>query len=221
MSKREQLEKVAAVFDVWAESGRAEGMESGHLSSARQAYERLGVVAGHRYLDIGCGNGYTVRWAADVDPSVQAYGLDLSEKMVERARLQSESQPNARFIHAPFPLPILKAESFDAIFSMEVFYYLPELQWALVSVLRLLRPGGLFACIVDFYAENEASHKWPSDLGVQMNLLSESQWRDAMTDVGFEVVEQCRLVPDASDTADSWKHTTGSLLTLGRRPLDS
>jgi len=108
MDEREQLEKVATLFDAWAQSGRAEGMERGHVPTARQAYERLGVGPGHRYLDIGCGNGYTVRWAAAEDQTVEAYGLDLSEKMVERARAQSTDLPNTRFIHSQFPLPILK-----------------------------------------------------------------------------------------------------------------
>lgn len=206
------IEQVRELFDSWAEAGRAEGMERGHSPTARQAFDRLGVGEGTRYLDIGCGNGYTVRWAAELGAT--AVGIDVSGKMIARARAQSPE--GTRFIHAPFPLPLLKARSFDAIFSMEVFYYLPDLPWALVSVGRLLTPGGLFACVVDYYEENEASHSWPQDVGVAMQRLSERGWRDAMEEVGLEVVEQTRLVdPSASEP---WKRTEGSLLTLARRP---
>jgi len=104
---------------------------------------------------------------------------------------------------------------------MEVFYYLPELQWALVSVIRLLKPGGMFACVVDYYDENDASHSWPEDVGVQMNLLSAEAWREAMLDVGFELVEQTRLLPPADESAPDWKHQQGTLMTLVRRPLES
>lgn len=213
-----QVDQVRELFDRWADAGRAEGMERGHTPTARQAFDRLRVSPGQHYLDIGCGNGYTVRWAADIDPTVHAVGLDVSAKMVERAR-ELSPQPNTRFIHAPFPLPLLKAKAFAAIFSMEVFYYLPDLTWGVLSAARLLEVGGRFACVVDYYEENEASHSWPEDVGVEMKLLSEKGWRDVMEEVGLEVLEQARLKTPLADGAEpSWKQEVGSLLTLARRP---
>ncbi|HJK89103.1 MAG TPA: methyltransferase domain-containing protein [Polyangiaceae bacterium LLY-WYZ-15_(1-7)] len=217
-SEEQQVESVRDLFDAWARKGRDEGMEEGHGFAAREAFRRLGVAPGQHYLDVGCGNGYSVRWAADVDPSVSAVGLDVSPEMIAKARAKTP-QPNARFIHAPFPLPLLKAKTFHAIFSMEVFYYLPDLTWGILSAARLLVPGGLFACVVDYYEENAASHGWPEDVGVAMHRLSEAGWRAAMEEVGLEVVEQARLRPPlAEGEAPSWKQTEGSLLTLARRP---
>lgn len=211
-------DRVSALFDTWAEAGRAEGMEHSHGFAAREAFDRLGLSAGDRYLDVGCGNGYSVRWAADVDPSIQAFGIDVSVKMVERARAQSP-QPNARFIHAPFPLPMLKAKSFAAVFSMETFYYLPDLTWGLVSVGRLLEPGGRFACVVDYYEENTASHAWPESVGVAMQLRSAAGWRQAMEEVGLEVLDQTRIRRPLRDgEAPGWPQTEGSLFTLAARP---
>jgi ubiquinone/menaquinone biosynthesis C-methylase UbiE len=221
MNSEEQVQKVQALFDDWAERGRGDGMEKGHTPTARQAFDRLEVSPDDHYLDIGCGNGYTVRWAAQLDPTVQAVGIDVSEKMIQQARTLSTELPNTRFIHAPFPLPMLKARAFDAIFSMEVFYYLPNLDWGLLSVGRLLKPGGQFACVVDYYEENEASHRWPEDLDLTLNLLSAAGWREAMEEMGFEVLEQCRLHPPLAEGEEpTWKHTVGSLMTLVRRPLD-
>lgn len=209
---------VQVLFDTWADAGRAEGMEAGHTPTARQAFERLQLGPQSSYLDIGCGNGYSVRWAAEQSPEIKATGLDLSAQMIGRARAQSHALPNTRFIHAPFPLAMLKDEAFDAIFSMEVFYYLPDLNVALREVRRLLKPGGRFVCIVDFYEENSASHSWPEDVGVPMNLLPESMWRAAMTYAGLEVLEQTRLRhPLAEGDAPSWKQDEGSLMTLARR----
>ena len=219
MKDEEQLGKVAEIFDDWAARGRGDGMEKGHTPTARQAFELLNVQPDQHYLDIGCGNGYTVRWAADVDPSVQALGLDVSDGMVRRARELSENYDNTRYINAPFPLPLLKAKTFDAIFSMEVFYYLPDLPWGIISAARLLKPGGLFACTVDFYEENEASHGWPEKMGIPLTLLSEAGWRDVMTEVGLEVVDQKRLFPPLAEGQEpDWKHKEGSLMTLARRP---
>ena len=210
---------VQRLFDAWADDGRAEGMEQGHTPNARTAFDRLEIGPGVSYLDIGCGNGYTVRWAAQIDPSVRATGLDLSPRMIDRARDQSAHHRNTRFIHAPFPLPMLRDEAFDAIFSMEVFYYLPDLSAALREVRRLLRPGGRFVCVVDFYEENPASHSWPEDVGVPMNLLPEGMWRAAMTYAGLEVLEQTQLRPPGAVVEEgSTTQTMGSLMTLVRRP---
>lgn len=214
---RAHIDKVAAVFDTWADAGRAEGMERGHEPTARPAFSRLQVGSGSRYLDIGCGNGYTVRWAAAAGAS--ASGIDASPKMIERARAQSGD--TARFDVAQFPnhgLAALAADSLDAIFSMEVFYYLPDVNDALREVARLLGPGGRFMCVVDFYEENTASHGWPQDLGVPMHLLSAPGWSAAFESAGLVVEDQGRLRA-ATGPADEpgWKQEQGSLFTLGRK----
>ncbi|NOY92877.1 MAG: class I SAM-dependent methyltransferase [Deltaproteobacteria bacterium] len=211
-------ELVRALFDEWALSGRSEVMQRGHEATARQACARFRLGANQRYLDIGCGNGYSVRWAADLDASLEAVGLDVSGEMIALARKRSSEQPNARFIQAPFPLPELRSGAFDAIFSMEVFYYLPDLAAGLADVRRLLKPGGRFACVVDYFEENAASHGWPEMVGVPMNLLSEAQWRDAVEAAGLDVLEQTRLYPPAELEVEDWKREVGSLLTLARRP---
>jgi ubiquinone/menaquinone biosynthesis C-methylase UbiE len=212
------VEKVQAVFDDWAKSGRADTMEAGHTPNARRAFDALGLKAGQHYLDVGCGNGYTVRWAAEKDPTIQAVGVDVAEGMVRHARSLSTSFSNARFIHAEFPLPELKSQCFDAIFSMEVFYYLPELTWALQHVRRLLKPNGVFISTVDFYSENPASHSWPKDVGLKMNLLSMAEWKAAMEEVGLSVEKQEQLkMPLGEGETSTWQHSVGSLMTLARR----
>jgi SAM-dependent methyltransferase len=218
MNEQERIDRTRRLFDEWARTGRDEGMERGHGPAARQAFDRLAIRAGQHFLDIGCGNGYTVRWATDIDPSVQGVGIDVSGEMIERARTQV-ARPNARFIHAPFPLPMLKAKSFDAVLSMEVFYYFPDLTWAVLSTARLLKPGGLFACVVDYYEENVASHGWPESTGLPMTLLSAAGWWETMEAIGLEVVEQDRLyAPLEPGAKPGWKQEVGSLLTLARRP---
>lgn len=210
------VDQVAAIFDEWADAGRAEGMERGHGPTARPAFERLQVGLGTRYLDVGCGNGYTVRWA--LAQGAQATGIDASHKMIARAREQTEG--DATFAVARFPdhgLAELTDGSLDAVFSMEVFYYLPDVDAALVEVARLLTPGGRFACIVDRYTENEASHGWSDDLGVDMHLLSSVEWGQALERAGLPVIEQARLRAAGPDDP-AWKHEHGSLLTVGRKP---
>src|SRR5690606_18870595 len=120
---------------------------------------------GQHFLDIGSGSGYAVRWAAQVAPSVDALGLDVSAQMIALARASTTGLPNARFRRASFPQIDLEPHHFDAVFSMETFYYLADLPGGLAAVRELLVPGGRFACLVDYYRENTASHRWPDELG--------------------------------------------------------
>ena len=216
----ERVARVREVFDDWAERGRAEGMEAGHGFAARAAFDELEVAPGKRYLDLGCGNGYTVRWGAEVvGPEGRAAGLDLSSAMVERARAASEGLANVEFHQAAFPDNPFDAESFDAIFTMEVLYYLPDLSVALAEIHRLLAPGGRIACVVDYYVENDESHSWPEEVGCEMTLLSSAGWQAAFAEAGLEVLSQGRLLyPLAEGEEETWKHTVGSLFTLARRP---
>jgi SAM-dependent methyltransferase len=222
--------RVRAVFDEWARGRRADDMAASHAPVARVALERLELSRDARFLDIGCGNGYAVRWAADAAPGGLAIGLDVSPDMIALAQRHSEGYDNVRFAVAEFGTSSVAsvAAPFDAIFSMEVFYYLPDLPAALWETLKLLKPAGRFACAVDYYGENTASHSWPADLGVAMILLDEAGWRAAFERAGFVNVRQERIrqaaptsapvETDVHAAASDWKVTNGTLLTMGERP---
>lgn len=216
----ERTDRVRDVFEDWAARGRAEGMAESHTPFVRPVFDRLELGPGGQYLDIGCGNGYTVQWAAErVGPDGRAVGVDVAPGMIAQARARCGDLPNVAFHVADFPEHHpLPAETFDVIFSMEVFYYLPDLKRALSEVRHLLVPGGRFACQVDYYAENTASHSWPGDVGVAMTLLSEAEWREAFESVGLVVTEQFRVRLPPAQASEPWKATEGSLATIGRRP---
>lgn len=220
MTDAHHVGRVREVFDAWADAGRAEGMEAGHGFAARVAFDRLALQPGEHYVDVGCGNGYTVRWAAEaVGPSGSATGLDLSSRMVARARAASGAFANVTFHEVTFPDHPLPKARHDAVFSIETLYYLPSVEAGLAAIHDMLRPGGRFACVVDFYFENGASHSWPEDLGCPMNLLSMAAWRAAFAATGFEVTEQaCLQHPLAPDETPTWKHDQGSLLMVAVRP---
>ncbi|MCB9793639.1 MAG: class I SAM-dependent methyltransferase [Alphaproteobacteria bacterium] len=220
MSERSpQNARVAEIFDAWAASGRGERMASSHRPNARLGFEALGLQPGQRYLDVGCGVGDTVRWAAALDPSVQALGVDLAATMIERARAASAALPNARFLQARVPGPWLAEEGpFDAIFSMEALYYVDDPDETLAALAKALRPGGRFACVIDYYEGNPGSLSWPEDLGVHMHRRSPGEWAEAFARAGFTGVTQRRLTePLVPGQAPGWKQTHGSLFTLGQR----
>lgn len=212
-----RVARARAAFDDWAKTGRAEGMERHHGPVARRAFDRLRLTPESWYLDIGCGNGYTVRWAAQAAPYGQAIGLDVAPAMLDRARALSQPFANADFRLAAFPTHDLPAGRFDGIFSMEVFYYLPDIDAALAATRELLSPAGRFACVVDYYQENAASHDFPSHVDAEMTLWSMADWRTAFARAGLGVEAQTRIVLPAGEADEPWQATEGSLLTLGAR----
>jgi SAM-dependent methyltransferase len=215
--ERDRVARVRDVFNDWALRGRATAMAESHAPVARRALDALALGETAWFLDIGCGNGYAVRWAAEAAPKGRAIGLDVAPEMIALASRLSAEHTNAEFAVARFPEHELPRGQFDAIFSMEVFYYLPDLDAALAEVARLLRPRGRFACAVDYYGENAASHGWPADLGVEMTLLDAAGWQEAFRRAGFTDVTQRRIRLTPTDPRDTWKETEGSLMTMGLR----
>lgn len=213
-----------ALFDRWARSGRGVSMARAHAPTVARALDRIDLPPDGWFLDIGCGVGDAVRRILDRIPRGRAYGLDLSEAMIEEARRLGRESPGGdrvEWVRSVFPdEDLLPAGRFDAIFSMETFYYLPDLEAGLRRVRELLKRGGRFLCVVDYYAENTASHSWRKEMGVPMRLLSERGWRARFAEAGLRVVEQGRIRLDPTEASAEWKAKRGSLYTLGERAED-
>jgi SAM-dependent methyltransferase len=106
----------------------------------------LDGVAHGRSLDLGCGVGRVTRALAHRFDEV--VGIDVSTEMVRRAQElhAPEEFPNVTFratdgVHVP-----LEADSFDFVFSYEVFQHLPTrdvMRQNLAEVARVLRGDGL------------------------------------------------------------------------------
>lgn len=92
-------------------------------------------------LDIGAGQGV----ASPIAVGKKYVGVEPSKVLVERAK---EKYPDAgEFVlgdayHLPFP-----ANSFDAVFSINVWFHLEKLEAAAKEMARILRPGGKFLLI--------------------------------------------------------------------------
>ena len=211
-------EKTRSTFDAWALDGREGSMERGHGPIARRVFDSLHLAENARYLDIGCGNGYSVRWAAAAAPHGKAIGIDLSPEMIRLARERSTGLPNVAFLEAAFPQHELPLDTFDAIFSMEVFYYLPDPDAALREALRLLKPGGVFASAIDIYREHPMALKWIKYVGTSVNLWDGPRWRRAFERAGFIEIVQERMVLPPEEVVEVWHARAGSLVSRGRRP---
>lgn len=90
-------------------------------------------------LEIGCGTGAFARRLVQRADRVMA--VDLSPKMIEVAKLQSEAYTNIDFQVADIMQWEFPGEHFDAIVSLATFHHLP-LERLLPSLKAALKPGG-------------------------------------------------------------------------------
>ncbi len=204
------------VFDTWANDHRADSMATFHWPVVRQAFALIPPMSGH-YLEGGCGNGYGLRHMA-THQFAQGHcrGLDASFKMAELARQRCRDLPNVHVEHGDFLTWDFPRRDLSLIFSMEVFYYFPDVQAGLDKASAVLKPGGQLWVMVDFYEENRHTHGWPQDLDTPMQRWSIEEYRQGFLRAGFEAVEQRQFVDPAhqpSDPADQ-----GTLCTVGTKP---
>ncbi len=203
----------ASLFDQWALNGRAEGMERGHQVRAVQALEAMPIKLDEKLLDLGCGNGWASRWLrAKTGRFGFVAGVDASEEMIRLAKEVSSARNSVQFRQARFEDLPWSDEFFDHAFSMEALYYALDLEAALKSVARVLRPGGTLTVCTDFYLENPHCHAWPEMMGVPMQLLSEAQWTEVLAAAGLvvESTQRC-LDPRPVDSGKSEEERAAEL----------
>jgi ubiquinone/menaquinone biosynthesis C-methylase UbiE len=102
----------------------------------------------HRVLDIACGPGGWVLDVAFEHPDIQVVGIDISQTMVEYARVRSKVQKleNASFqvMNALKPLDFPDA-SFDLVNARAIAGFMLPASWPafLQECMRITRPGGI------------------------------------------------------------------------------
>lgn len=173
-------------FDRWADAGRAESMAIGHQGVTEAAIRNWQMDSTSTVLDVGCGNGWAVRSLVAAGAG-HGRGVDISSKMIERARTATQGDARFQFeVAAADQLPF-DSESTSHVLNVESLYYYPSPQQALIEWFRVTKPGGVLTIVVDLYEENPATHTWIEALDIDVHLLSAPQivamaekamWRD-------------------------------------------
>ncbi len=174
--------KVAKEFDIWANNGRAEDMQKGHFNVTEQAFARADMSRVTSVLDLGCGNGWGSSYAKSLGAQT-LYAVDLSRKMIERTR--ERTQDITAGIRANFEALPLADNSVDLVFSIEALYYAPDFDASMSEIYRVMKEGGQFVAILDFYEENEGSHIWAEAFDFPMLRLSRERIESTMDKCGY------------------------------------
>ena len=133
-----------------------DGAEGEHWARHADRYERAGrrhlqrlldasTIGRHdSVLDVGCGTGKSTREAARMAASGSALGVDLSARMLERAREAAEAEglANVRFEQADAQVHPFDDEAFDVAISSFGAMFFADPVAAFANIGRALRPGG-------------------------------------------------------------------------------
>lgn len=122
----------------WKIQVGTEGDTNRRLNSDPVLWDFLGDVDGLTVLDAGCGTGYlTAKLHA---AGATTIGVDFSEEMVAIAR--SDATECDFRVDSIDRLDTLADETVDAVVSNYVLMDLPDMEGAIRSLYRVLRPGG-------------------------------------------------------------------------------
>ena len=140
------LQMNEAMWDKWADDDTLDnnGWNSRFLRAAQsKVISILNIKPGVHFLDIGCGTGWAVGQAANlVDGKGLFYGVDLSPKMIEKAKSNFSGKDNFRFLQANSELIPLDDDFFDIIICTNSFHHYLHPDKALKEMYRLLKSGG-------------------------------------------------------------------------------
>ncbi|MCX4646966.1 class I SAM-dependent methyltransferase [Streptomyces sp. NPDC058293] len=144
----------------------------------------LGLRAGDRVLDAGCGTGRALPALRDaVGPSGAVLGVDLTPAMLEAAARAGRDHAGSLMLADVTRLPV-RSQSLDAVFGSGLVAHLPQPQENLRELARVVRPGGLLALFHPIgraaLAARQGRELTPDDLRAEPNLrslLAGSGWR--------------------------------------------
>lgn len=148
------------VDEVWA-VGEAYEAYVGRWSRpvAAEFLRWLGVPAGRRWLDVGCGTGaLTATILAGADPATVT-GVDPSEGFLAEARARIRD-PRAAFHTGDARSLPLPDRQFDAVVSGLALNFVPDPPAALAEFVRVCAPAGVAGAYVWDYAEGMAMMRY-------------------------------------------------------------
>lgn len=140
-------EKAATRFDAWAES-YGEDRIAGWLRHYQSlALSQLGVENGGAFLDVGCGDGWAVKSVAERSPSGLVAGIDVSPRMIEKARARNRESARVDLrVADAVDLPYRDA-TFRWVLCTFSFHHYSDPAAALREIHRVMQSGGRFVLL--------------------------------------------------------------------------
>ncbi len=150
---------------------------------------------GETVLDLGSGGGIDVLLSARrVGPTGRAYGLDMTDEMLELARRNASEAgaTNVEFLRGQIEDVPLPDGSVDVIISNCVINLSTDKPAVFASAYRVLRPGGRLG-VSDVVADNDLSPRERAErgnwVGCIAGALSVAEYERGLAEAGFVDIE--------------------------------
>jgi ubiquinone/menaquinone biosynthesis C-methylase UbiE len=199
MEQSKHIEVNKKKWDKWAPEADGKGRWMyDHLRRAQATLiSMLELKENINFLDIGCGTGWAVGLAArSINEKGEFYGIDISSKMIAKARENFSDKKHFHFIEANSEAIPLDDNFFDVIICTNSFHHYLHPRKAMKEIFRLLKPGGkiyildptadtLFIKIIDKVIKVlEPAH---------VKIYSTKEFKELMTNAGLKYLESKSL----------------------------
>ena len=206
-------EEQRAVFgsSLYEEGERSELPEAAQLASlgCGNPTAVADLEEGQTVLDLGSGGGIDVLLSARrVGPSGKAFGLDMTDEMLELARSNQKEAgvENVEFLKGEIEAIPLPDSSVDVVISNCVINLSGDKARVLREAARVLRPGGRFA-VTDVIADPDMDEKTREDMkewtGCIAGALTRHEFESGLSGAGFVdiQIEETHRVHDQASSA--------------------
>lgn len=163
-------------------------------------FKRLGLKAGDKVLDLGCGEGRHCH-GVHLLGGIHVFGLDIDLPSLQQARLGVEMLPQrdeaqeaaTSFLSGSgYALPFAD-DTFDGVICSEVLEHLEDYPKALAEIRRVLKPKGKFCATVPHawpekicWSLAPAPNGYPFEPGGHIRIFSDFSLRNEIRQQGFE-----------------------------------
>jgi ubiquinone/menaquinone biosynthesis C-methylase UbiE len=179
----------AGARDALPEAARLASLGCGNPTAVAELHE------GETVLDLGSGGGIDVLLSARrVGPGGRAFGLDMTDEMLELARANQfeAGVDNVEFVKGTIEDVPLADDSVDVIISNCVINLSADKPAVFREAARVLRPGGRLA-VSDVVADEDMDEATRRDLeqwtGCIAGALTRADYRAQLEAAGFQAVE--------------------------------
>ncbi|WP_315436220.1 class I SAM-dependent methyltransferase [uncultured Selenomonas sp.] len=177
------------------EAGRAmlARMNESHARLVDWGLSHIALHAGDTVLDIGCGGGNTLARMAERVTEGHLVGIDYAETSVEASRAFNAALIAAgrmEILHGSVESLPFEDGHFDAVVTVESFYFWPNPEECLKEVARVVKKGGTFLLLAEIYERNDLPESIREKIaGYQLTNPTPEEFERLFRAAGFSTVE--------------------------------
>lgn len=177
------------------EAGRAmlARMNESHARLVDWGLSHIDLHAGDTVLDIGCGGGNTLARMAERVTEGHLVGIDYAETSVEASRAFNAPLIEAgrmEILHGSVEHLPFADEHFDAVVTVESFYFWPNPKECLKEVARVVKKGGMFLLLAEIYERDDLPESIREKIaGYALTNPTPEEFERLFRAAGFAVVE--------------------------------